>query len=57
MDYQAPKLNEHGTIDIAYYKKLAAQERSEYIAQMAVSLKAKIKSLFHVKLPKLSTSH
>ena len=25
--------------------------------QMAVSLKAKIKSFFHVKLPKLSISH
>lgn len=57
MTYQTPKLNEQGTIDIDYYTKLASQERSEYIAQMAVSLKAKIKSFFHVKLPKLSISH
>ncbi len=57
MSYQAPKLNEHGTIDVDYYTKLAVQERNEHIAQMAASLKASIKSFFQVKLPKLSTSH
>ena len=57
MSYQAPKLNEDGSIDINYYTQLAKQQRSEHIAQMAASLKANIKSFFHVKLPKLSTSH
>lgn len=57
MSYEAPKLNELGNIDMDYYTQLAAQERSEHIAQMAASLKASIKSFFHVKLPKLSTSH
>lgn len=57
MSYQAPKLNEQGTIDVDYYTKLAVQERNEHIAQMAASLKASIKSFFQVKLPKLSTSH
>lgn len=57
MAYQTPKLDEYGAIDMAYYKKLAAQERSEYLSQMAASLTAKIKSFFHVKLPKLSTNH
>ncbi|WP_203299796.1 RSP_7527 family protein [Marinobacter sediminum] len=57
MSYQAPKLNEDGTIDMNYYTQLAKQQRSEHIAQMAASLKASIKSFFHVKLPKLSTSH
>lgn len=57
MSYQAPKLNEDGTIDINYYTQLAKQQRSEHIAQMAASLKANIKSFFHVKLPKLSASH
>ena len=32
MTYQAPKLNEQGTIDIDYYTKLASQERSEYLS-------------------------
>ena len=57
MSYQVPKLNEDGSIDIDYYTQLAKQQRSEHIAQMATSLKANIKSFFHVKLPKLSTSH
>jgi hypothetical protein len=57
MTNQAPKLNELGTIDIDYYTMIARQQRSEYIAQMATSLKARIKSFFHVTLPKLSTSH
>ncbi|MCM0612561.1 hypothetical protein KFJ24_08775 [Marinobacter sediminum] len=57
MSNQAPKLDEQGNIDVDYYTKIARQERSEYIAQMAASLKAKIKSFFHVTLPKLSTSH
>lgn len=57
MSYQAPKLTEDGNIDMNYYTQLAKQQRSEHIAQMAVTLKAKVKSFFHVKLPKLSTSH
>ncbi len=57
MSYQAPKLNEDGTIDMNYYTQLAKQQRSEHIAQMAASLKASIKSFFHVTLPKLSISH
>ncbi|SHK27198.1 hypothetical protein SAMN05216369_1298 [Marinobacter antarcticus] len=57
MSYKAPKLNELNNIDIDYYTKLAAQQRSEHIAHMATSLTAKIKSFFHVKLPKLSISH
>lgn len=57
MSYQNPKLNEQGSIDVDYYTQLAAQQRSEYIAHMAGSLKAKIKSFFQVKLPKLTTSH
>ena len=57
MSYQAPKLNEDGTIDMDYYTQLAKQQRSEHIAKMAASLKASVKSFFEVKLPKLSTSH
>jgi len=57
MANQAPKLNEQGTIDVDDYMQIARQQRSEYIAQMAASLKAKIKSFFHVTLPKLSTSN
>ena len=62
MSYKAPKLNELNNIDIDYYTKLAAQQRSEYIAHKAASLTAKIKSFFlkpffNLKLPKLSTSH
>lgn len=57
MTYQAPKLDELGNIDIDYYISIARQQRSEYIAQTATSLKARIKSFFHVTLPKLSTSH
>lgn len=57
MSYHTPKLNENGSIDIEYYTKLAHQQRSEYVAQMAAALKANIKSFFQVKLPKLSASH
>ena len=57
MSYQAPKLNEDGSIDIDYYTQLAKQQRSEHIAQLATSLKDNIKSFFPVKLPKLATSH
>ncbi len=57
MANQAPKLNEQGSIDVDYYMQIARQQRSEYIAQMTASLKAKIKSFFHVTLPKLSASH
>jgi hypothetical protein len=57
MTHHTPKLDEYGNIDVDYYTQLAAQQRSEYIAHMAGSLKAKIKSFFQVKLPRLTTSH
>jgi hypothetical protein len=57
MANQAPELNEQDSIDIDYYIQIARQQRSEYIAQMAASLKFKIKSFFHMTLPKPSTTH
>lgn len=57
MANQAPKLNEQSNINTDDYMQIARQQRNEYIAQMAASLKVKIKSFFNVTLSKPSTSH
>lgn len=57
MTNQTMKLNDRGIIDVDYYTRIGRQQHSDYIAQKAASLKARIKSFFHVTLPKLSNSH
>ncbi|PXF30505.1 hypothetical protein WH50_14830 [Pokkaliibacter plantistimulans] len=51
------KLNSNGNVDTEYYVELSKQLRYEYMAELGAALKAKIKSLFRVELPKLSSSH
>lgn len=57
MANQTMKLNDRGVIDVDYYTRIGRQQHSDFIAQKAASLKARIRSFCHVTLPKLSTSH
>lgn len=57
MANQPLKLNDQDSVDVDYYIRIARQQRSEYIAQLAASLKGRIKSYLHMALPKLSTGH
>ncbi|WP_162628723.1 MULTISPECIES: RSP_7527 family protein [Marinobacter] len=51
------KIDAYGNIDVDHYIRQAHKERSEYVAKLGSSLKAKIKSVFRVEPSKLSPSH
>lgn len=57
MTEQKPRLNQYGSVDVDYYVQLALKQRSEYIAQLATALKARVKAFFHIPLPKTFVSH
>ncbi|MDI9243868.1 RSP_7527 family protein [Marinobacter sp. CHS3-4] len=58
MNKQNVKLDAAGRVDVAYYMRLAHEQRSEYIAEQMAALVAKVKSLFQGgSVGKLSPSH
>jgi hypothetical protein len=58
MTEQNVKLDATGRVDVAYYMRLAHEQRSEYIAKKAAGLVTRIKSLFQAApIGKLSASH
>ena len=58
MDKQNVKLDAAGRVDVGYYMRLAHEQRSEYIAEKASGLVAKIKSLFDSEpVGKLNLGH
>ncbi|WP_168203196.1 RSP_7527 family protein [Marinobacter fonticola] len=57
MTEQDLKLDARGNVDVDYYVKLARQQRNQYMGELGAAFASKVKALFRVAPPRMSTSH